>query len=152
MAHEPAYHFTASQWASATMHLEQRESWRVVRIGGIRYVVLASGTSGHVYHARSTADGCSCPFYATTARRCSHLLALELAALEDELTESASVPTLRSFQDLYPGCAAGCGDLVEKRGERCDLCSRTEVRRLDAESRAAVFATIAPFTLNPLAE
>jgi hypothetical protein len=71
---------SASQEASAHLHLSRREAWRTVRIAGTRYVVMPSGRSEHVYQVRFDARGCSCPWYSRTARRCSHMLALELAA------------------------------------------------------------------------
>lgn len=47
----------------------------------------------------------------------------------------------RRYEDIYPGCAAGCGDLVERRGEKCYACVSAETRRLEtAEKRAAVGA------------
>lgn len=81
---------TASQWASATAHLEHRSEWRVVRIAGTRYVSLPSGTSGKLYFVRADAAACACPWYLKTARQCSHMLSLELAATEDELAEQAA--------------------------------------------------------------
>jgi predicted nucleic acid-binding Zn finger protein len=81
---------TTSRCASAACHLERRADWRTVRIDGTRYVVLTSGNSGRTYILRADAAGCSCPWYQRTGRRCSHMLALELAALEDELAEQAA--------------------------------------------------------------
>jgi len=69
-----------SQCASAAMHLERRDDWRVVRIEGVRYVVVPSGRSGRVYLVRADAGGCACPWYTRTGRQCSHMLALELVA------------------------------------------------------------------------
>lgn len=85
----PAYTATSAQWASATSHLELRSEWQTVRIGGVRYVILTSGTSGRVYHVRADAAGCLCRWYGRTLQQCSHMLAVELAALEDELREDA---------------------------------------------------------------
>lgn len=68
---------SAAQWASAVLHLEHRQDWRVVRIAGTRYIVMQSGRSGRVYQVRADARGCACPWYARTGRRCSHMLALE---------------------------------------------------------------------------
>src|SRR4051812_49833859 len=55
---------SASQWASASVHLELRDDplngWRVVRIEGVRYVRMVSGTSGKVYLVRADAGGCEC--------------------------------------------------------------------------------------------
>lgn len=78
---------TASQWASAASHLERRTEWVWFRVNGARYVAVPSGTSGRTYWVRADAAGCSCMWYATTYRQCAHMLAVELAALEDELRE-----------------------------------------------------------------
>src|SRR5437870_1450174 len=40
-----------------------------------------------------------------------------------------------SYDDLYPACAGGCGDLVEKRGQRCYACASDQARRLDMAAR-----------------
>ena len=80
---------TPSQWASASLHFERRADWRTYRVDGERYVVLPSGRSAHVYQVRADAAGCSCPWYQRTGQRCSHMLALELAALEAELSDAA---------------------------------------------------------------
>ena len=86
---------TPSQWASAATHLERLADWRTIRIDGTRYVVLTSGNSGRTYWVRADAAGCGCRWYQETGRRCSHMLALELAALESELAEPAAAPILR---------------------------------------------------------
>src|SRR5215207_3565831 len=78
---------TASQWASAATHLERQADWRTIRIDAVRYVVLQSGNSGRTYILRADAAGCQCVWYQRTGQRCSHMLAVELAALESELAE-----------------------------------------------------------------
>lgn len=82
------YSPTTSQWASATSHMDLRSEWQTVRIGGVRYVILTSGTSGRVYHVRADATGCLCRWYERTLQQCSHMLSVELAALEDDLIEA----------------------------------------------------------------
>lgn len=56
-----------------------------------------------------------------------------------------------SYADLFPKCRT-CDDIAENRDGLCYSCGSAEAFRLDRESRAAVFATIPPFTLNPTAE
>lgn len=84
------YQPTASQFASATVHMERRDEWRTVRIDGVRYVSMVSGRSNRVYLVRADAGGCSCSHYRTTWRTCAHMLAVELAATLDELIEQAA--------------------------------------------------------------
>lgn len=134
------YTATPSQWASAATHLDQREAWRTVRIDGVRYVVLVSGNSGRVYMVRADARGCGCLWSERAATPCSHRLAVELAALEDELAEAAVHPSPAltprlTADDLWPACAAGCGDLVDRLGETCWTCLSNDTRRLDEARR-----------------
>jgi hypothetical protein len=129
---------TASQQASAALHLERQADWRAVRIDGTRYVILPSGRSGHVYTVRADAAGCSCPWYVRTGQRCSHMLALELS---EPRPAPAPTPKRSRYEDLFPACAGGCGELVERKGERCYRCVSSEVHRLDVEARMAVKQT-----------
>jgi hypothetical protein len=120
---------TPSQWASAATHLEGREDWRSVRIEGVRYVVLTSGRSGRVYHVRADAAGCRCKWYEKTASQCSHMLAVELAALADELAERPAAP-------IFERCRA-CGSLTDGPRRLCDDCAADQARRLDRAARRA---------------
>lgn len=78
--------YSASQQASAELHLERREAWRYVRVNGVRYVKLTSGRSDHLYTVRADARGCSCRWYAETRRDCSHMLAVQMANDEDAVS------------------------------------------------------------------
>ena len=135
---QTSYTATPGQYASAAMHLELRSEWAYVRINGERYVSMTSGTSGHVYLLRADGRGCACTYYETTGKLCSHALALELATMEDELRETASVPSLASYRDLFPGCAGGCGELVDDGGsysKLCYRCSAEQTFRLEQQSK-----------------
>lgn len=115
---------TASMMASAETHLELRndpaERWATVHIGGERYIVLTSGTSGRRHIVRADGRACDCRWYQKTWTQCSHGLAVYLAALEDDLRQTAAVAC---YEDYWPACAAGCGDLVDRTGETCYACS-----------------------------
>jgi hypothetical protein len=125
---------TASQFASATTHLERRSEWRTVRIDGVRYISLVSGRSNRVYLARADAAGCSCTWSQTMSSPCSHRIAIELAALEDELAEETT-----TLAELYPRCArVGCGAICENR--LCDDCAAIQER---SERLAAARARVA---------
>ena len=133
---QTSYTPTVSQFASAAMHMELRSEWCTVRINGERYVRLESGSSGHVYLLRADARACACAWYEKTGEQCSHMLALELAAMEDELRETASVPSLASYRDLFPGCAGGCGELLDGGYSRlCEHCSAEQTFRLEQQSK-----------------
>ena len=135
---------TASQWASAALHLERRPDWRYIRIDGVRYAVLASGNSGRTYQLRADAAGCSCCWYQKTGTTCSHMLALELDALEIELSDAAidavlgPAPKARpSYADLFPGCR-DCGDLVDGYHDgRCRRCGEDAEWQARRDARAS---------------
>jgi hypothetical protein len=139
------YQPTASQFASATAHLERRADWRTYRVDAVRYVALQSASSGTTYSVRADAAGCSCLWYERTGRTCSHMYAVELAALEDELWEAQidaalgpPAPKRASYADLFEACR-DCGDLADGLDGRCSRCASDaewEARR-DAQ-RAAV--------------
>lgn len=128
---------TASQFASAITHLERRDEWRTVRIDGTRYISLVSGRSNRVYLARADAAGCSCVWSQTMSSPCSHRIAIELAALEDELREgyvvgSATVAkAFKTYAELMP---AECDDrfctddaLPREPGDEGRYCKRHQL-------------------------
>jgi SWIM zinc finger len=105
---------SAAQRANAARQLERAAEWRTVRIDGVRYVILASATSGHTYTVRADAAGCSCPWYAKTERPCSHMVAVKLAA------PTVTISPYARYGDLFPSCAAtGCQDDPEPRSRYC---------------------------------
>jgi hypothetical protein len=42
---------------------------------------------------------------------------------------------LVDYRILYPGCAGGCGDLVDRPSALCYRCASEQARRLDVEAR-----------------
>ena len=133
-----------SQMASALCHLERRQDWRFVRIDGTRYAVLTSGSSGKTYQVRADAAGCSCCWYQKTGTTCSHMLALELDALEAELFAAsvdaalgAPAPKRASYTDLFPACR-DCGDLVDGYHDgRCSRCGSDAEWQARRDARAS---------------
>jgi len=126
---------TPAQWASASLHLERREDWRFVRIDGKRYAILTSGTSGHTYTVRADAAGCGCPWYVKTGRQCSHMLALDLDALEAELSEPRPAPASRHTTHR-PCLRKACGAILppEWPYRFCDHCWERQRAVLDSIS------------------
>ena len=121
---------TASQYAAAASHLDMRsdpdplQRWANVRIDGVRYVSVTSGNSGRKYLVRADANGCECVWYERTLTRCSHMLSVELAALEDELAEQPAPMTRGRYESLFAGRCSRCHELHEERGQQlCDACS-----------------------------
>lgn len=113
------------------------------------YIVPAStGTSAH--WTATDGSGCTCIGYQRRGT-CTHSTAAR--SIHERQQRPAAPAPLKRYEDLYPACAGGCGDLVEKRGQSCYVCVSNETRRLDdAAKRQSAFEAIPPFTLNPLAE
>lgn len=117
---------TASQQASAELHLTRQREWVFFRVNGERYVAVPSGRSDSTYWVRADARGCSCPHYTKGGRVCSHMLAVATASqppavvvdVRDDrisLTEAGWQQARPSaafarMADLTGGCRAlGCG-------------------------------------------
>jgi hypothetical protein len=117
--------------------------------GTVFYGVPSRSNPKHRWLANGAA--CLCPDYQDRGAMCAHVRAVRLfeaqsqqqegAATEADPTPTEAVVPLKAYRDIFPGCAAGCGDLVERQGERCYACLQVETRRLDQErKRAAVVA------------
>lgn len=137
------------------------------KVTGQRFYVVPATKPLTAHWTAVDGSGCTCIGF-NRRGTCTHAIAARMRAEQQEFDrrlaaitaprcpegpEDAPVPTLRaSYDTLYRACQTpGCLDITED-GRFCGFCCARETRRLDAESRAAVFATIAPFTLNPLAE
>lgn len=124
----PVYQPTASQYAAASTHLEKPITY--IRSNGIRYAVVTSGTSGRVYQVRADASACAehCIWWTRTRTQCSHMLAVELSALDDELfaaqVDAALAPpsNVSRYDQIMPGCI-DCGDLADGFDKRCSKCA-----------------------------
>jgi hypothetical protein len=88
----------------------------------------AYGSNGARHLVNAVA--CQCPDYAEWGHICKHIRAVVLF----EAASAAPAPTSR-YDALYPACAAGCGDLVDRTGESCYRCASAEARRLDLAAR-----------------
>lgn len=125
---------TSSQMASAIMHLERRDEWRYVRIGGVRYVSMMSGRSNRVHLVRADGAACDCRWYALGHAICSHMAAQELAATEGDLREGYTVGAAtvakarKTYEELFgTTCEArGCQDDAQPRepGDEGAYCKR----------------------------
>jgi hypothetical protein len=77
---------------------------------------------------------CSCPDYQHNGAICKHIRALVLF----EQQQTATVPTPRArYEDLFPACKSGCGEVAEARDGYCDRCAsdREWQARRDARAR-----------------
>ncbi len=122
---------TASQFASATVHLERRGEWVYFWREGVRYVRIISGRSNRLYVLRADSAGCSCAWSTNPwsgGTPCSHRIALELDALEEDLAEARDLeqpaPTpaapTKTIEDLWPTCrVVACDDDPEPREDFC---------------------------------
>lgn len=115
--------------------------------GTVFFGVPSRSRPGHRYLANAVA--CQCPDYDPDrgGNMCAHVRAVRLfehqnegSAVKADPIPEAVVP-LKSYGNIFPGCAAGCGELVERRGERCYACLQAQTTRVElAEKRAAVGA------------
>src|SRR4051812_36419721 len=92
----------------------------------------AYGSNGARYLVNAVA--CECPDYAEWGHICKHIRAIVLWEASQQQPAAQPAPAPRkarpSYDELYPSCAAGCGDLVEKQGQRCYACASDQARRL----------------------
>jgi hypothetical protein len=78
---------------------------------------------------------CSCPDYQHNGAICKHVRAL---VLFEQQAATVAAPRLRAgYEDLFPACKSGCGDLAEARDGYCDRCAsdREWQARRDARAR-----------------
>jgi hypothetical protein len=94
----------------------------------------ATGSNGARYLVNAVA--CECPDYQQAGNICKHVRALVL--FEQRQAAAATVLELRArYEDLFPACKSGCGDLAEARDGYCDRCAsdREWQARRDARAR-----------------
>ena len=71
------------------------------------------------------------------------------AARKRQAAAATPAPAPRkSYTDLFPACKGGRGDIADTRDGYCDRCASER----EWQQRRAERTTVAPFTLNPLAE
>jgi hypothetical protein len=118
--------------AAALMLADQVPSWHRGRskVDGQPLYLAPSRTIADVAH-RCTNFGCTCKGFERYGR-CAHSAAVRI----HEQRQQPAAPKRKSYSDLFPPCAAGCGELVERTGERCYACLSAETRRLDQARRA----------------
>ncbi len=90
---------------------------------------------------RYVANGvcCTCPDAQQNDNVCKHIRAVVLFEASQQPAPAPKPRTaLDRLNELYSPCAAGCGDLVERRGEKCYRCLSDEVYRQDRERREHV--------------
>jgi hypothetical protein len=121
----------AGQWMTVTL----TEPWGAFPVGSVFYGV-PSRSRPNVYHL-ANGVACRCEDYQKNSAMCAHIRAVRIFLAQQEQEGSADAdptpaPTsLKSYRDLFPGCVAGCGELVERRNESCHRCTSEQVYRLD---------------------
>lgn len=123
--------------------LAQSATWTSARrkSDGKSFFYIQGSTAGAVY--MTAEDGCTCPA-ARNSRTgiCKHQVAVERFRERQATTAAASAPKARkSYADLMPGCP-DCGDLVERKGERCYHCGSEQVRNLDMARKRELVANL----------
>lgn len=116
--------------------------------------------AGSVFYgvpSRSNPDGrwmangvaCLCPDYQQRGAMCAHVRAVRLFEAQrqqqtggsaDEADPTPTATRRPTLDELYPPCAAGCGDLVERSGESCYRCLSERTYELERESRRLAVA------------
>jgi hypothetical protein len=114
----------ASQWTHGTRKSDGRE-----------FYFVPGSKPDAVYMA--DASDCTCPDARERGRVCKHSLAVAQYRASREPQPAPPPKPRPSYADLFPACAAGCGDLVERKGEMCWPCLSAETRRLDLAERRA---------------
>lgn len=99
-------------WLPATRQADGLPFW---------IVPAAKGTA--VYY--TTADGCTCPDARHRGRTCKHQRAARTLLTSSAHREHVAVaPRPRpTYEDLFPACKGGCGDIGDGRDGYCDRCA-----------------------------
>jgi len=116
----------SSRWARGVRHED-----------GLTFVTFTSShldKDGQPIYYYTSERGCTCLGFANRGR-CCHSIAV-LADLEHQAVEERVTP-LRAYRDLFPGCAAGCGELVERQNQLCYQCASDAVHQQRIASRRA---------------
>lgn len=136
--------------AAAKLLAEGAHLWHVVTltkahgafpVGTVFYSVPSRTVTGKRYLANGVA--CECPDYQQRGAICAHVRAVRIheARQQQEGSADEADPTPATRYDtLYPPCAAGCGDIVDRPGESCLGCGseRAYRERIAAKVAAGV--------------
>jgi hypothetical protein len=156
----------AGQW----LRISLRETRGAFKAGSRFYGIPASAGDGSIYYA--SLRYCSCKDYEKRGQGCKHQRAVAAhvssvrKARQQEQQESApadSAPTARpTYEDLYPPCRGGCGDVADTKDAYCDRCASDREWRARLAARREQGAEIArrqiaagltfADVINPLAE
>jgi hypothetical protein len=100
---------------------------------GQAFYVVPSSNRLSAHWTAIDGTGCTCQRRGT----CTHSIA---AADVHKRQQPPTAPTtlIRTYEQLYPACAGGCGDVVERQGARCYSCASDEAYRLKQAARRAV--------------
>lgn len=103
------------------------------KITGDEFAIFPGSVEGTAWWANFS--GCTCPGFRHRGI-CAHQLACDLLGEREEASRQAeAVPTLASYRDLFPGCVAGCGELVERKNQKCHRCASNEAYRLEQQAK-----------------
>ena len=94
----------------------------------------AYGSNGARYLVNAVA--CECPDYQQGGYICKHVRAVVLF----EQRQQPAPKKRASHADLFAACAAGCGELVERKGETCYRCTSEQVHRAEMARKCELVA------------
>ena len=96
----------------------------------------ATGSYGARYLVNAVA--CECPDYQQAGTICKHVRAVVLFEQRQQPTPKRRA----AYADLFAACAAGCGELVERKGEACHRCASDEAHRLEVARKRELVANL----------
>ena len=96
----------------------------------------ATGSNGARYLVNAVA--CECPDYQQAGSICKHVRAVVL--FEQRQQRAPASKKRAAYADLFAACSAGCGELVERKGETCYRCTSDEAHRLEMARKRELVA------------
>ena len=118
--------------AAALVELLGTLSAGTSKLTGQRFYVVPASNRLTAHWTAVDGSGCTCLGYQRRGL-CTHQIA---ARTLYERQQPAPQPAPRlTIDDLMPACAAGCGDLVDRKGQSCYRCASDEAHRLDVAAR-----------------
>jgi hypothetical protein len=112
------------------------------KLTGQRFYVVPASNRMTAHWTALDGSGCTCLGYQRRGL-CTHAIAARTLHERQAAQQATVAPvSLKSYRDLYPGCIAGCGELVERKNQRCERCASDEAHRLEIARRRELVATL----------
>ena len=99
----------------------------------------ATGSRGARYLVNAVAR--ECPDYQQAGNICKHVRAVVLFEQRQQATTVRRASYV-DVVDVFAACSAGCGELVERKGEACYRCTSEQVHRADMARKRRLVANV----------